>query len=237
VNGLKIKMYQKLCTPNSLRDSNVSPNWKQRKSKELGHAPWLATLWRGRGVYWSFEMGLGRIDKLQLLTWTYTKPTQGGWCIIGALLVLGRVTNDSYSQDSPRPRLGEATTFPLIIYYATLHMNHIQMVFCPGSPEIPTSRTPAKGSITSRAALQLEWSLKQSCSLRQKIFTGMSHTACMLGNRGDSQLLMVESQIVSLTLSISFDHNLCFKCPNGQCKRILYIYVSIAFQWYKELFK
>jgi hypothetical protein len=25
--------------PNSLRDSNVSPNWKQRKNKKSGHAP------------------------------------------------------------------------------------------------------------------------------------------------------------------------------------------------------
>jgi hypothetical protein len=30
--------------PNSLMDSNVSLNWKQQKNKELGHAPWLATL-------------------------------------------------------------------------------------------------------------------------------------------------------------------------------------------------
>ncbi len=37
-------------------------------------------------------MQLGRIDKLQLLTRTCTKPTQGGQCIVGALLVLGRAT-------------------------------------------------------------------------------------------------------------------------------------------------
>jgi len=43
-----------------------------------GHVPWLATLWRGRGACWSFGMGLGRIDKLHLLTWACTKPTQGG---------------------------------------------------------------------------------------------------------------------------------------------------------------
>jgi hypothetical protein len=64
--------------PNSLRDSNVSLNWKQLKSKKSGHAPWLATLWRGRGACWSSGMGLGRIDKLQLLTQTCTKSTQGG---------------------------------------------------------------------------------------------------------------------------------------------------------------
>jgi hypothetical protein len=32
--------------------------------------------------------------------------------------------------------LWEATTFPLIVYFAPLHKAHIQMVFCPGTPEI-----------------------------------------------------------------------------------------------------
>jgi hypothetical protein len=50
------------------------------------------------------------------------------------------------------PDLGEATTFPLIILFASLHGSHIQMAFCPGtpkweswlpngSPEIPIVRT------------------------------------------------------------------------------------------------
>jgi hypothetical protein len=47
---------------------------------------------------------------------------------------------------------------------------------------------------------------------------------------------VVESQIANLILDFSFGHNLCFKCQNGSCKPILYIYVSIVFQWYKELF-
>jgi hypothetical protein len=34
-------------------------------------------------------MGLKRIDKLHLLTRAYIKPTQGGYCVVGALLVLG----------------------------------------------------------------------------------------------------------------------------------------------------
>jgi len=53
-------------------------NRKHRKSKELRHTPWLATLWKGRGACWSSEMGLGKVEKLYLLTWTCTKPTQGG---------------------------------------------------------------------------------------------------------------------------------------------------------------
>jgi hypothetical protein len=48
---------------------------------------------------------------------------------------------------------------------------------------------------------------------------------------------MVGSQIANLTPNLSFDHNLCFKCPNGSCEPISDIFVSIAFQWYKELFE
>jgi hypothetical protein len=65
----------------------------------------------------------------------------------------------------------------------------------------------------------------------------MSHVACTQGNRVDSWLLVVGSQIVNLTLGLSFGHNLCYKCPNEQCEPILDIYTSIDFQWYKELFK
>jgi hypothetical protein len=35
------------------------------------------------------------------------------------------------------PNLGVATTFPLIVYFVPFHEAHIQMAFCPGTPEIP----------------------------------------------------------------------------------------------------
>ncbi len=38
------------------------------------------------------------------------------------------------------------------------------------------------------------------------------------------------------TFGPSFRRNLCFKYSNGSCKPILNIYVSSAFQWYKEFF-
>ncbi len=47
---------------------------------------------------------------------------------------------------------------------------------------------------------------------------------------------MVRSQIGNLTFDLSFGHNLCFKYPNESCEPILDIYVSRAFQRYKELF-
>jgi hypothetical protein len=55
-------------------------------------------------------------------------------------------------------------------------------------------------------------------------------------NQGDSRLLVVGSQIGNLNTGFSFDHNLCFKYPNGSCKPILGIYVPKSFQWYKESF-
>jgi len=63
----------------------------------------------------------------------------------------------------------------------------------------------------------------------------MSHATCTQGNWVDSWLLVVGSQIVKLTPDLSFGHNLCFRCLNGQCKPILAIYVPRAFQWYKKL--
>jgi hypothetical protein len=92
------------------------------------------------------------------------------------------------------------------------------------------------GPKTFSADLRLIWGLKQSCSYRREFSNGMWHATCTQGNRVDSWLLMVGSQIANLTHGPSFDHNLCFRCPNGSCEPILDIYVPRSFQWYKERF-
>jgi hypothetical protein len=86
------------------------------------------------------------------------------------------------------------------------------------------------------AGLQSRWGLKRSCSPHQKLFNDVSQATWTRGNRVDSWLLVVESQIGNLTPILSFGHNLCFRCLNGWCKPVLDIYVSIAFQWYKKFF-
>jgi hypothetical protein len=85
--------------------------------------------------------------------------------------------------------------------------------------------------------LRLGWGLKRSCSPCQELSNDVSHATCTQGNQVDSQLFMVGSQTTRLIPDLFFGHKLCFRCPNGSCKPILDIYVSIAFQWYKELFK
>jgi hypothetical protein len=78
--------------------------------------------------------------------------------------------------------------------------------------------------------------MKQNCSPRRELSNNMLHATYTWGNRSDSWLLVVEKEIVNLTLGPSFGHNLCFRCPNGSCEPILDIYVLRALQWYKELF-
>jgi hypothetical protein len=92
------------------------------------------------------------------------------------------------------------------------------------------------GPITLCEDLWLRWGLKQSCNPCWDLFNSMSHATYTQGNWVDSWLLVVGSQTANLTLGLSFGHNLCFRCPNGSCKPILDTYVSIAFQWYKELY-
>ncbi len=107
-----------------------------------------------------------------------------------------------------------------------------------GVPKLPKSKLLRLWSpITLCVDLQSRWGLKQSCSPCQEIFNGMWHATCMQVNRVNSWLLVVKSHIANLTLGPSFRHNLCFKCPNGWCEPILDIYVLIAFQCYKKLFK
>jgi hypothetical protein len=172
-------------------------------------------------------MGLGRIDKFQLLTRTCTKPTQGGQCIVGALLVLGRITGNSNSQDSSRLGFGGSHHLPpYIILCASpwgAHPNGIlswdsQM----GVPKLPKLRIPQLwGPITSRADLRSRWGLKKNCSSCRELSNSMSHATFTQVNPIDSWFLVVKNQMANLTPNPSFGHNLCFRCPNGWCESIL----------------
>ncbi len=138
------------------------------------------------------------------------------------------------------PNLGEATTFPLIVYSVTLHEAHIQMTFCPGTPKWESRNCQSWNSsrlcrVITSCAIWSGRGLNQSCSLRWELFNGMLHITCTQGNRVDSRLLVFRSQTANLTSNLSFGHNLCFRCSNGSCEPTLDIYVPRAFQWCKEL--
>ncbi len=58
------------------------------------------------------------------------------WNIFGAKTNHGQIRTHKIHYS---PDLGEATTFPLIVYFVPLHEAHIQMTFC---LEILIARTP-----------------------------------------------------------------------------------------------
>ncbi len=87
---------------------------------------------KGRGACWSSEMGLRRMTSVQSLTWTCTNQTTS-W-LMHNLDIFGARTSHGQIQTHKThngPDLGEATTFPLIVYFLPLHRGHIQMAFCP----------------------------------------------------------------------------------------------------------
>jgi hypothetical protein len=146
------------------------------------------------------------------------------------------------SQDSPRPRLGGSHHLPPYIILCAwpwdLHPNGILS----WDSQMRISYFPKLGlpqfwrPIILCADLWLKWGLKQSCIPCQELSNSMWHATCTQGNQGDSQLLVVGSQIANLTPNLSFGHNLCFKYPNGPCEPILDIFVPKDFQWHKEFF-
>ncbi len=138
--------------------------------------------------------------------------------------------------------MGEATTFPFIVFSVPLHEAHIQMAFCLRTPKweprIPTIATPAtlgahnfvcKPLIVMNSTAKL-YPLSRSFQhyvARHLHATKSGQFPTFSGRESNWQF---DSQPL-------FAHNLCLICPNGSCEPISNIYISIAFHWYKELFK
>jgi len=78
---------------------------------------------------------------------------------------------------------------------------------------------------------------KETCSSCWELSNDVLHYICTHRGRVNSRLLVVRSQIVSLSFGPSFCHNLCYKCPNDSCEAIFDIYISIVFQWHEERLK
>ncbi len=133
------------------------------------------------------------------------------------------------------PDLGEATTFPLIVFFVLGNRACTQMSFCHETPKLGVPKFPKLGlpqlwrPITSCADLRLRWGLKKNYNFHRELFNDMWHTICTQINHSDSWLLVIGSQINNLTPGPSFGHNLYFKYPNGSCEHILYIYVLRPF--------
>ncbi len=154
--------------------------------------------------------------------------------------MLGQVTGNLDSLDSPRPGLGGSHRLPpySILYSSTgrLHPNgSFSRDSQSGVPKLSRFGLPGLWAfITSRPKLGSGRGLNQSCSSRRELSNAMSHSCCKRWEEVDSWLLVVGSETASLTPGPSFAHNLGCRCPNGSCEAILDIYTSRPFQWYKK---
>jgi hypothetical protein len=153
--------------------------------------------------------------------------------------VLGLATGTWTHKTHHGPDSGEATTFPHIVFSAARHRGYIQMAQIPGTPKLESRNCPeivpvgVPGLwevISSRPDLRSRRGLKQSCSPCRDLSNAMSHAQIGRREEVDSRLLVVGSQIGSLTPDPSFAHNLGCRCPNCQCEGIFDIYVLRPFQ-------
>jgi len=199
---------------------------------------------RGKGACWSSGMGLGRETNFSyFLKLALSEPTswlihilEHPWCYDNPHAILD-------SQDSPRPGLGGSHHLPpyniLCVTPRHLHLNGFLSRDSQGGVS-KLSRFGLLGFcefITICSDLWLGCGLKQTSNSPWELSNNVLHSTCTHQGRVDSQLLVVGSQIVNLTLDLSSCHNLCFKCPNDSCKAIFDIYTSIAFQWHEERLK
>jgi hypothetical protein len=146
------------------------------------------------------------------------------------------------SLDSPRPEPREyATTILPIVYFVTLGGTHARMSLFPGTPGTPGLESRNCPETVPGGVLGLwelitpdcgVWSrqgLNQTCISRRDLFNDVSQSRFEGQEKVDSWLLVIGSQTDNLTPGPSFAHNLGYRCSNGQCEAIFYIYASRPF--------
>jgi hypothetical protein len=153
-------------------------------------------------------MGIRKSDKHQLLTWTCTNQTTS-WLVrclspFGAQMSHGQTRTHKIHHS---PDLGEATTFPFIVYFVLGHGANTKWHFIPGlqsgSPEIfkiGTSVTLEVHNFVWRPPIKVMF--KAKLYLSSRVF--QRYAACHLHARK-----------LSLTPGPSFGHNLCFNVQMG----------------------
>jgi len=225
----------------------VEPTWGSKCVELRKCGTWrrsrLPTLERVEGRARSLGIRLGRGTRLSSLN-LHPKPiTKGLVHIREHPWVLGQATGTLTHKIHHGPDSGEATTFPHIVFSAAPRESYIRMAHFPGTPKLESRNCPEIVPVGVPGLWELispdfqVWSrrgLNQSYISLWELSNAMLHSRFGCREEVDSRLLVVGSQIASLTPGPSFAHNLGCKCPNDQCKGILDIYTSRPFQWHQE---
>ncbi len=135
---LRVSMWIIDTPPNSLMDSIAS--LKSENNRRIKSWGTLLNLqhFGGRVACWSPRMGDRNSDKQVNYSHGLAKIKQQiGSCVVGAFLVHGRATcKHEFTKTHHGLDLGEATTFPRIVFYVFGHGACIPMSFCSGTPKL-----------------------------------------------------------------------------------------------------
>jgi hypothetical protein len=127
--------------PSSLMDSTASPKMKTTEGEKVRACSLVCNTLGVKGCAGALGCGLGRLTSKSI---THTDLHKLNNKLVNVqlehLLCTDEPRANTDSHDSPRPGLGEATTFPLIVYFVFGHEASTQMSFC-WSLEIPKIRT------------------------------------------------------------------------------------------------
>jgi len=206
-----------------VHQSVVAESWDSEGAPDFQHYKGV----EGRAK--SLGIKLGRGTSRSSLNLHPKQTTKWLVHIPGHPWVLGQATSTSDHKTHHGPDSGEATTFPYIVFSALLRGDYIQMVLFLGTPKLESRNCPETvlvrvpglwELITPDCQVWSQWGLNQSCSPRQDLSNDISHFEFGGREELDARLLVVGSQIASLTADPSFAHNLGCKCPKGQCEAI-----------------
>jgi len=128
-------------------DSTMSPKVMIVKRDRVGVHSLACNILGVEGRFSAPEWGLGRLTSKSILTWTYTKPNNKlvhNWNTFDAWTNHAQTQIHKTHHDS---NLGEATTFPLIVFLCLdtglTPKCHFVSGLQLGSPKIPKIWTPA----------------------------------------------------------------------------------------------
>jgi hypothetical protein len=155
--------------------------WKQRKDKELGTLPGSQHFGVERCVG-TPEWGLGIMASKSITRTNLHNQTTSwlvhSWSTLGAHMSHGQTLTHKTHHGKD---LGEATTFPLIVFYVLGHGVSTQISFLSRDSQVEVPKFPTLGllllwrPITSFMELWSRWGLNQSYSPCEGLSNGIFH--------------------------------------------------------------
>jgi len=195
----------------------VAESWDSEGAPDFQHYKGV------KGHARSPDIRLGRGTRRSSLNLHPKQTTKWFVHIPGHPWVLGQATSTSDHKTHHGPDSGEATTFPHIVFFATLY---IQMALFPKTPKLESRNCPEIVPVgvlglwtlvTPDCRVWSQQGLNQSCNPRRDLSNAMLHSQFGGQEEVDSRLFVVGSQTTNFTPSPSFTWVADVQMANARC--------------------